>query len=282
MSRSVGNLVASEDVADEAIANGHVRTIIINCWETAAKNVRNREELLFLIQKWMNDRTITVILYAQKTKKLPKQGYGMRGGFGRLCGVADLIVHDFKEDASDEEQVITKRQSYPELIEEERKFIKETEQATAVEEWNPSDEEEEKTFISASGKEEYYQTYVDDLDGERYREVKEWESKGISKETPKVFSYDNMKYTKKEKVTIWETRIKDDTEYNRSMSVNKSDYDFPEKLPDDMNPVIGTKLEDFLARYRKPNVVHVNNNIIESQEVTDRGTEEVAVFKDAA
>ncbi|HET9135821.1 MAG TPA: hypothetical protein VFO76_04225 [Candidatus Kapabacteria bacterium] len=68
------------------------KVIIINSWEFAAKDCRHRERLLFMINEWVTVRGISVIIYAEDNNRTCRAGKLQRGGFGKLMGLADMIV----------------------------------------------------------------------------------------------------------------------------------------------------------------------------------------------
>jgi hypothetical protein len=68
------------------------KIIVINSWEFAAKDCRHRERLLFMINEWITVRGISVIIYAEDNNRASKAGKLQRGGFGKLMGLADMIV----------------------------------------------------------------------------------------------------------------------------------------------------------------------------------------------
>lgn len=92
VTNTAGELQYIDNLIDRLIAREGLATIVINSWEMSAGNSRQRERLLFQIQHWLCELELTVIIYAQESKAIPRAGYINRGGFGKLAGIADRVI----------------------------------------------------------------------------------------------------------------------------------------------------------------------------------------------
>lgn len=68
------------------------KVIIMNSWEFAARDCRHRERLIFMINEWITHKGISVIIYAEDNNRTAKAGKLQRGGFGKLMGLASMVV----------------------------------------------------------------------------------------------------------------------------------------------------------------------------------------------
>jgi hypothetical protein len=261
-----GNLPDSCRLVEQELESG-VSTIVINCWELAARDPRLRERLLFQILHWMHLYSITVILYAQKSSAIPKAGYAQRGGFGKLAGAADQVINAFE--AAGEGSAPTKRDihniPFADLTSEEQA------------QWYQKHKEREKNQLRSS---EPLATLEDeglsDFDAKAIEEfseeidesetvIKAWDKLGIPRNERRVYFYGNpqgMKFAH-----IVEERMSKKRIHCRSVEVDTANYDFPETVPLEYTPEVGVRLESYLGRYRKTNSVNVQNDVEENQGV---------------
>ncbi len=109
VTNTAGELQYLDYLIERLIDNAGLATIVINSWEMSAGGSRQRERLLFQIQRWLCEFELTVIIYAQQSKATPRAGYINRGGFGKLAGIADRVI--LNVEAEDE---LTEAASAPE------------------------------------------------------------------------------------------------------------------------------------------------------------------------
>ena len=74
----------------------NIRQIIINNWEYAFKNYQNKEEAIFRLHEFLN-KEVSLLVYAQANPAKAWAGKIMRGGLGKLSGLALSIIDLAKE-----------------------------------------------------------------------------------------------------------------------------------------------------------------------------------------
>lgn len=260
---AMGNLVDSDDIVREYFEHRQVRTVIINCWELAARDYRTREKLQFMIMRWLEEFGVSVLIYAQRSTAMPKPGYGQRGGFGRLAGVADVIHKAYTDEEPDLD--VTPKTA----ASSDTEIITPAEMAAWLEDADVSDMNlngPAKTVINIHGHKEIYLDAVFDLE-ENDEVVQRWDRIGIPRGARKIYFSKppgNSKTT-----TIIEERIIEKDVFHRTAIVYVSDYEFPSPVPYETAPLLRVKLENYLDQHRKPAGVVVQNEVVENTQVAE-------------
>jgi hypothetical protein len=66
--------------------------VMINSWEFTSQHPRYKDDLLFRLREWVEDRQLTLVVYSHFTKVETKPGVFQRGTLGKLSVVAGKIV----------------------------------------------------------------------------------------------------------------------------------------------------------------------------------------------
>jgi hypothetical protein len=262
--------------------NGGIETLVINSFELAALSYRDREKLIGNILFWVNNFDLTVVIYAQRDRDVPVAGYRERGGFGRLAGVANVVIKNFedkssagkittdkakKEEIKKQQEAEQKKQKYDEF----RRSMLSGDALYEVVDDPLSDKDDNyhrsETFISPSGEKEVYTESVNVL--EMSDKQRAWDEQEIPRHKKRIW-FDNWAENKETKrVTAHEEFSALGSNYERTMTFAKKDYDLPTPLPTKQEPTVGIPLKDFLDRFRKTATGSVLNDRVDTKEVAE-------------
>lgn len=255
-----GKLVADAGFIDTMYKQADVRTIVVNSWELASLDHRTREKLLYQILTWNDDYDLTIIVYAQQSSAMPRPGYMMRGGFGKLCGIADVVIEDLNSRADSQEHAAMLAPEAVALTQERPATVEES--ATITERTDFGER-----LITPFGTEVVYTEDVYPFEASD-DDVQLWDSLGIPRSARRVYFNRNPREANR-RIIVFEERIVDHKHIERSIEAWLSEYSFPEVVPLVDSPLVGVKLEDYLDRYRKPIPVHVQNDVVEMEELAE-------------
>ncbi len=298
LSSVAGDLLNASTTIESKLKDG-VSTVLINGWELIARDSRLKEKLLYTILGWMHVYSITVILYAQKSSSIPKVGHLQRGGFGKLAGVADLVVKNYSDEPAIERPVNesvddTRTENIPddlvydrypeESVIEDHKPDDTTDEDHDVDieevfkgKWRDSrtigwqhDEGESyfRTSHSASGYREFHDLVAHDH-GFFKKEVDLWKALSIPPVEPKVY-FPSKPDASRHYTLVYEFRTIGKNLWVKTAKISFADYHFPPVIPLAENPVRGMKLEAYLEQYRVGNSENVKNDVVIDQGVTDQ------------
>ena len=98
----IGELLWQFNDMKEMVKKYNIRQMIIKNWEYAFKNYQNKEEAIFRLHEFLN-KEVSLLVYAQANPDKTKAGKIMRGGLGKLSGLA-LSIFDLAKEREKEEQ----------------------------------------------------------------------------------------------------------------------------------------------------------------------------------
>jgi hypothetical protein len=133
-----GLLMDEEDELSAHLKSGEIQYVIINCWEMASKNYRRKSDLIFMLNRWMEDYGTTIIVFAEKMRSNPeaqKMHLGM--GIGKLSLIANEI-RIFKKKEKDKEIARIQPKPTQAVIERYEEFLR-----TPIPVWMPQTANEE-------------------------------------------------------------------------------------------------------------------------------------------
>jgi hypothetical protein len=87
-----GMLSSNSDRVEQFMEELGPKTIIINSLDLSSKDYRRKEELLFTVMGWLGKYDISIVIFSQLRKQIPKAGkiqYG--GGVGKFAAIAEEI-----------------------------------------------------------------------------------------------------------------------------------------------------------------------------------------------
>ena len=88
----IGETLSLSSAVREHVTTGHA-VIVINSWEFASREPRQRDRLLFQLKEWINKFGLTVIIFMQKHTLAPCPGSLQRRGAGKLSAISDRVLH---------------------------------------------------------------------------------------------------------------------------------------------------------------------------------------------
>ena len=88
----IGETITLSSAIREHISTGHA-VVVMNSWEFASREPRQRDRLLFQIKEWINQLGLTVIIFMQKNTLVPCAGSLQRRGAGKLSAITDRVIH---------------------------------------------------------------------------------------------------------------------------------------------------------------------------------------------
>ena len=68
------------------------KTIIINSLDLSSKDYRRKEELLYTVMEWLGTYDVSIVIFSELRKRIPKQGKIQQGGgVGKFAAIAEEI-----------------------------------------------------------------------------------------------------------------------------------------------------------------------------------------------